>query len=282
MQAVCDGLETEWVENDGEIAKAFSFGTVDDDVLETLDAAPGALVIHVTSDLREGRAEVVALVERLRAAGGLAVRIEQSKLGWDIARWLDMFSADSAWAWHRGAIAFLGGKRELQSCGMHAFSLPDVHIAIGEGDDAGAVQQLASVLDVYQLDEDPVLRSGETFAPDAETPRRRVERWPDTQYPSDHPCHNPYGVWRLGPPGGVSRPMGDLVPVFVPALRAILMALEGEAEASLTQEQVETTRDEGACIMMEPRDAQKLERSRGYADFDPELVWEQWKLVATR
>jgi hypothetical protein len=123
---------------------------------------------------------------------------------------------------------------------------------IDEGDDPGALQQLASVLDVYQLDEDPVLRSGQTFTPDARTPRRCVERWPDTQYP-----------------GGVARSMGDLVPVFVPALHAILVALEREGGAPLTKEQVETTRDAGACIMMEPRDLQKLEHSRGYADFDP-------------
>ncbi len=30
---------------------------------------------------------------------------------------------------------------------------------------------------------------------------------------------------------------------------------------------------------MEPRDTQDLERARGYADLDPELVWEQWQLV---
>ena len=30
---------------------------------------------------------------------------------------------------------------------------------------------------------------------------------------------------------------------------------------------------------MKRRDAQALERSRGYADLDPELVWEQWQLM---
>jgi hypothetical protein len=33
---------------------------------------------------------------------------------------------------------------------------------------------------------------------------------------------------------------------------------------------------------MEPRDAQKLERERGYSDLDPELAWEQWSLVRQR
>jgi hypothetical protein len=270
-------VEVEWVENDGAFGKAFSFGTVAPDVVAAIDAAPGALVLHWPVDLRDGRKDMVATVERLRDAGALAVRLEQSKLGWDVARWLDQFSSDDEWAWHRAAIAFLVGKQALQSCGMHAFSLPDVRIRL-DGDRA-ALQELGTQLNVYQLAEDPVIRSGQTFAPDAETPRRVVERWPDTEYPPDHACHNPYGVWRLGAPGGKARSMGELVPVFVPALRPILAALEGQAGKPLTKPQVEAARDEGVCVAMEPRDAQQLERSRGYADLDPELAWEQWKLV---
>lgn len=270
-------LEAQWVENDGGFGKAFSFGTVDAPTVATIDAAPGALVLLSPVDLREGRTQLVRIVERLRDAGALAVRIEESKVGWDVARWLELMSADDAWAWHRAAIAFLTSDDSIQSCGMHAFSLPDVRARV-DGDPR-AIHELASVLNVYQLDEDPVIRSGQTFAPDRETPRRVLERWPDTEYPSDHACHNPYGVWRLGSPGGRARPSGELVSVFVPALRAILMAVERENGAALTQEQVEATRDNGACIAMEPRDAQKLERSRGYADLDPELAWEQWQLV---
>jgi hypothetical protein len=67
--------------------------------------------------------------------------------------------------------------------------------------------------------------------------------------------------------------------VFVPALRLLLMASAGEAKKPLTRKQVEALRDEGNCITMTPLDAQRLERSRGYADLDPELVWDQWKLV---
>jgi hypothetical protein len=148
--------------------------------------------------------------------------------------------------------------------------------------DPRALQELASLLDVYQLAEDPVIVSGQTFTPDRETPRRVVERWPDVEYPPDHACHNPYGVWRLGPAGGTARPIGELQLVFMPTLHAILAALEMKNGKPLTKKQVEAARDQGACIAMEPRDAQKLERERGYADLDPELVWEQWQLVRGR
>lgn len=276
-----DGLdvppEVEWVENDGGFGRAFSFGTVGPDVIETLQAAPGAIVLQWPIDLRNGRKVIVATMERLRGAGAIAVRLEQSKLGWDISRWLELFTSDDARAWHRGAVAFLGGDGALQSCGMHAFSLPDVRLAL-DGDQS-ALAELASTFNVYQLAEDPVLRSGQTFAPARDTPRRIVERWPDTKYPAGHPSHNPYGVWRLGPPGGSARKNQDLVFVFVPTLAALLTALEAKQGKPLTKKQVESTRNQGACIAMEPRDAQRLERERGYADLDPELVWEQWQLV---
>src|SRR5262249_15259286 len=151
-----------------------------------------------------------------------------------------------------------------------------VQVRLG-GDPAG-LRELASELNIYQLAEDPMILSGQTFAPDRETPRRVVERWPDIQYPPAHSCHNPYGVWRLGPPCGSARPMGKLLPVFIPALHALLRAREKDGEV-LTKQQVESTRDQGACIAMDPRDAQKLERVRGYSDLDPELVWEQWRVV---
>ena len=276
-----DGLDAtvgvEWVENDGAFGKAFSFGTVGPDVIGAVEAAPGGLVLQWSVDLREGRKQIVTVVERLRDAGALAVRLEQSKLGWDVERWLEMVSSDHEWSWHRAAVAFLGSEGALQSCGMHAFSLPDVRVNLDA--DPRALQELASLLDVYQLAEDPVILSGQTFKPDRETPRRVVERWPDIGYPPEHPCHNPYGVWRLGPAGGTARPIGELQLVFMPALRVILEALETKNGQPLTKKHVEAARDQGACIAMEPRDAQKLERERGYADLDPELAWEQWQFV---
>jgi uncharacterized protein DUF4261 len=276
--AVPAGVAGEWIANDGAFGEAFSFGTVGRDLIAALDAAPGALVLHWPVDLRDGREQIVAAVARLRDAGALAVRLEQSKLGWDVASWLEHFGTDDPAAWHRGGVAFLAGESSFQSCGMHAFSLPDVRMEL-DGGDPSELQELATLLDLYQLVEDPVIRSGQTFAPDRETPRRVVERWPDTNYPPDHACHNPFGVWRLGPPGGTARPLGELVPVFMPTLHVLLEALAGEAAAPLTRAQVEGVRDRGVCIAMEPRDAQRLERTRGYADLDPELAWEQWLAV---
>jgi hypothetical protein len=273
-------VEAEWIANDGAFGQAFSFGTVQPPVVETIDAAPGALVLHCHADLRDGRQDICSAIQRLRSSGALAVRLEQSKLGWEIDRWLELMTSGDPWRWHRAAVTILIEDGVLQSCGMHAFSLPDAHAPVDT--DARELQEFVAALNVYQLDEDPVVLSGQTFAPDSETPRRVVERWPDAGYPPDHPCHNPYGVWRLGPAGGSARPPDELAYVFIPSLHAILLAQENEAGSPLTRAQVEATRDASACITMEHRDAQLLERSRGYADLDPELAWEQWQVARGR
>jgi hypothetical protein len=269
--------EAMWVPQDGEFGKAFSFGTVSDDVVAKLEAAPGALVLLWPVDLREGTEHIVTAVECLRDAGAIAVRFEQSKAGWEIEKWLELMTSVNWSKLHNAAVVLLGGADSVQSCGMHLFSLPDVVVPIET--DTKAANELAQTFNVYQIAESPALRSGHTFRPDEETPRRVIERWPDTSYPSDHPCHNPYGVWRFGPAGGTARDVGNLDLTFIPSLAAILMASEEKKGAPLTEKEALAIRDAAAVMAMEPRDAQKLERSRGYADLNPDFVWEQWQLL---
>ena len=269
-------VEVRWVANDGDFGKAFSFGSVPPAGVATIDALPGALVLHLTEELGSGREHVLAVVKAMQAAGAVAVRVEESKMGWEVARWLELLSGDDPWDWHYAVVTFLRQGDFLQSCGMHAFSRPDVCVPVEN--DASAQQEFGSVLNVYQIAEDPLLLSGQTFAPDADTPRRVVERWPDTAYPASHACHNPYGVWRVGEAGSISKDVPSPV-VFMPPLVALLRSMEDSASAPLTQQQVESVRDNAPCIAMAPREAAAMERARGYADVDPERVWAHWQLV---
>lgn len=71
----------------------------------------------------------------------------------------------------------------------------------------------------------------------------------------------------------------DVVPVFVPALVALLLSAEEEKGEPLTEEEVIAIRDEAACVMMPAAEAAALEESRGYPDIAPEDCWEQWQQV---
>ncbi|MFT3709999.1 MAG: hypothetical protein QM817_20395 [Archangium sp.] len=270
------GFEVEYVENDGGFGQAFSFGTVPPDEVKNIDSVPGAMVVHGFEPLHSARKQYVSLARDLKKAGALALRFEQSKAGWLIDAWLELISAGDAASVYRAGVIVLRGKKSMQSCGMHLFSLPDV--MIDEGADS---ERILTALNHYQLDEDPVFLSGQTFSPDAKTARREVIRWPDLQYPASHSCHNPFGVWRLGAAAERSgfeprKPM-----VFMPSLAAMLTAAESKKKSALTQKEVLALRDGAVCMAMEPADAQRHERARGYFDFEPELIWEQWSAYRT-
>src|SRR5262249_46078215 len=48
-------VEVEWIDNDGDFGNAFAMGTVADDVVARIAAAPGALLLHWFVDLKTGR-----------------------------------------------------------------------------------------------------------------------------------------------------------------------------------------------------------------------------------
>ncbi len=64
----------------------------------------------------------------------------------------------------------------------------------------------------------------------------------------------------------------DLIPVFIPALGAVLIAAEDEKGQPLTNDEVLSIRDNAACIKMTHADAAKLIESRGYDDLDRKTV----------
>jgi len=69
----------------------------------------------------------------------------------------------------------------------------------------------------------------------------------------------------------------ELVPVPIPALIAILLNQEQEKGTPLTEQEVIEIRDNAVCIMMPISSIKAMEESRGYADLNPEYVWEEWQ-----
>ncbi|MEU4568978.1 hypothetical protein [Micromonospora sp. NPDC023956] len=265
----------EWVGNDGSFGQAFGHGTMSVEEQRAVGGAGSALVLDLPVYLGEAAGKVAMLIAALGDAGALGVRLEQSKLGWPVTRWVQVLESGDPWSLYRCAVVVLQERGVSRSCGMHAFGLPDAQVEALSSE----ANQILGSFNVYQLAENPVLVSGDAFRPDLETPRRRLERWPDDGYPPGHACHNPFGVWRLGNEGGEADSRSGRRPVFVPALVAVLTAAEERAGRRLRREEVERLTGEGVCMMMTHADAQKLERSRGYADLEPELVWRQWQVL---
>jgi hypothetical protein len=273
-------LKTEWVANprDGSFGHAFSFGTASAAEQRSIDAAAGAMILYLPVELHTERTRVAELAEALASRGALAVRLEESKLGYPIHRWTELVGGTDPWSLYHAAVVLLEDDGGVGTCGMQLFSLPDARVAFAVAPDRKSANALLGTFNIFQLEEDPVLRSGETFSISKDASKHVIHHWPDARYPRGHSCHNPFGVWRLGAAGLTEKP-AELTLVFVPSLVSMLLAAENKAGRALTREQVEAIRDESACIAMKPRDAQQMERKRGYADLEPTLAWEQWQIA---
>ncbi len=71
----------------------------------------------------------------------------------------------------------------------------------------------------------------------------------------------------------------DLVPVFMPALSAILVNAEDKKGSPLEKDEVIEIRDNASCIMMERSHSEAMDDSRGYKDIDPENCWYDWQML---
>ena len=67
-----------------------------------------------------------------------------------------------------------------------------------------------------------------------------------------------------------------LIPVPIPALGALLIALEKQKGARLTEREVLAARDKAVCVALPLSKKLALDEKRGYADLNPEHVWEEW------
>jgi hypothetical protein len=75
-------------------------------------------------------------------------------------------------------------------------------------------------------------------------------------------------------------PPGDddpLVVVPIPPLVTLLVALEEQKGTALTQEEVLNARNGAVCMTMRRTMAWKMAEQRGYRDFDPENIWDEWQ-----
>ncbi|MCB9633224.1 MAG: hypothetical protein H6721_13970 [Sandaracinus sp.] len=69
------------------------------------------------------------------------------------------------------------------------------------------------------------------------------------------------------------------MPTFILPLVTLLQAKESQLGRGLTRDEVEALRDTAVVMNLELAHARAMERSRGYADLEPERAWEQWQIV---
>jgi len=266
--------------DDNQLGQAFSRGrngVLDPELVSRIAACKRAALVEVGYVLSDNAIDVARIGRALKELGGLAVRMEASGSAstWD--SWIQSLQSDQPSSIYSNTVLLAKGENGvIFTCGMHLFQLPEAQIAMDDG--KGAVAWLDALCS-YQLDESPALASGHTFRPDLDSERRILERWPDSRHNPNDGRYNPFGTWYLQTPEDSRIKASKLKLTFVPTLTSILFAAERSKSAPLSQSEVEEIVSKGAVIAMEHHDAMALEKSRGYADIEPELAWEQWQIV---
>jgi len=240
-----------------------------------------AALVEIGRRLDDEPHELARLGAALRAAGGLAVRMERlgRAFAWDA--WLARVERGTPIDLYEvGVTLARDADGSVFSVGMHHFDLPDAEMPVGADLDAAA--RWLHAFHLFQLVESPTLASGHTFQPDVDAKRRVFERWPDGRHHPDDGRANPFGLWRFLAEGEVGVTPRDRAPTFIPPLAALLAARESEQGRALTRDEVEAVRDGAVVMTLELADARAMERARGYADLEPERAWEQWQIVRRR
>ena len=70
-----------------------------------------------------------------------------------------------------------------------------------------------------------------------------------------------------------------LIITHIPSLVATLLNKERAKGSPLTQEEVETIRDDAPAKVLTPEQRAAVDEGRGYDDIDPELAWEDWQVA---
>lgn len=253
------------------------FGELPRDVVAAAARCQHAALLECGFRFQDGVPTLLAIGRALRDAGGVAIRVETSGGASPWASWFRGLEVGGPMGLVHLATIVVGDQAEgAFTCGMHAFDLPEAEVDL---DDMDECIEWLDVLAAFQIAERPVLGTGHTFRPDAERERHKLERWPDDRHEPGDGRYNSFGVWRLLPDDEDALPARDPVTVFMPSLLAILIAAERSAGRSLDRDEVVATRDAATCMAVALVDAIALERSRGYADLEPERVWEQWQRV---
>ncbi len=74
-----------------------------------------------------------------------------------------------------------------------------------------------------------------------------------------------------------ARADDPLVPVPIPALGVLLLNLEKQKGAPLSEVEVLEARGNAACMLLPSSMKIQMDEKRGYRDIDPENVWVEWQ-----
>jgi len=273
-----EAIGVEVVEDSDGFADALSYmpGLITDAEIAACGQTHRAVVIEVEGTLDARREIVGELCAILHGHGGLAIRFEASSKAHSLPETVRALASGDIAELLQVALVFSFDGEQYFSIGMHQFNLPDVEVSGVTEEEAG---YWLFTFTAYTLEDDPIFADGHTFGVDPDAPRQYLERWPDTRHHGDDGRQNPYGLWRVLPPGVEGLPVLDPEPTYIPSLSSMLLSKERELGRPLTEAEVVEIADTSVAMAVNIKDARTMERARGYADISGRRAWEQWQII---
>lgn len=169
-------------------------GKLPDECLEQIGQHASVVYLHFPINLQEQRERVSKFTQVVRQAGGIAVKVESAGVAHTWETWETKLGG-SLFDLYCCAIVLVGDQQSFYSCGMHHFGLPECEVPSYIGLASGA--DLINRFNSWQINDRPIIKSGETFSAAANELPFRLDLKPDSRHAVDDLFHNPHGVWVL-------------------------------------------------------------------------------------
>jgi uncharacterized protein YegJ (DUF2314 family) len=192
-----DHVALEFCPKDPRLARSFEVagqGKIPTSCLQEVDQHGSVLYLHFPLDIVQQRERLLKFTRFIRQLGGIAVKVESSGTAHTWESWEKLLTG-SMFDLYCAAVVLVGDKDVFYSCGMHHFGLPECAVPRDMDTTEGA--DLMNRFNVWQINERPTLKSGETFSLSADRPAFRLHLERDARHGDGDLFHNPHGVWRL-------------------------------------------------------------------------------------
>ena len=188
-------------EYDGRMQDAFKYAgaanQVSDEFITNIGKHKHVIYISGTGGSFRSAENIARAGQVVLNSGGLGIKIETAGKAFEKDQWesyLENFETASLFDMFVIGSIYDADRNASFSCGMQNLGFKDTVIYGGDFQESVKVIRIFSF---YQIVDDPILRSGETFSPFPEYPRFEIAVEPNQPYEEDDMFRNPFGMWRL-------------------------------------------------------------------------------------
>jgi hypothetical protein len=194
-----DHVPVEFEEPYSDMVRAFEIagqGKISAPTLKSISTHTSVVYLTFPGDAFDQRERILKFTNVVRSLGGYAVKVESCGVAHEWESWIKLLSGNP-FDIYCAFVTLIGDGGIFYSCGMHHFGLPECSIPASVP--ANEAADTMNRFNFWNIVDHPHLNSGETFSVDAVSPPYRLLLSNDVRHPSDHPFHNPHGVWSLTP-----------------------------------------------------------------------------------